>query len=153
LFEYNSTKQIVIITRHWNILTDEQLVTLGKYNIVINTSVSAMDNPNLIEKSLSQYERLKPHCKSVLRVVTADFNEANTIGAQMAEVQRKLLKNQYVIDTVFRPSSKNRLVVDGIINVKKMAFMNSTALISKYHKKAFVGKCSSCIELCGLNVK
>jgi hypothetical protein len=153
LFEYNSCKRIVIITRHWNVLTDKQLIEICKYNIVINTSVSALDNEYLIKKSLQQYERLKPFCKSVLRVVTADFNEEHEQGFKMAEMQRKLIKNQYVIDTVFRPSSKNKFVVNGIINVKKMAFMNSTQLISKYNKKAYVGKCESCLEMCGLNLK
>lgn len=152
LFGYQSKKQIVIITRHWNTLTDAQLILLKQYNIVINTSVSAMDSERLINHSIEQYDRLKPFCKSVLRVVTADFNEHNEQGKIMAETQRKLLKNEFVIDTVFRPSSKNKFVTDGIINVKRMAFLNSKALISKYNKKAFVGKCENCLEMCGLNL-
>ena len=153
LFDISSKKQIVIITRHWNRLTDLQLIELSKYNICINTSVSALDNADLINNSLNEYERLKPFCKSVLRVITADFNEDNENGKAMAEIQRKLLGNKYVIDTVFRSSSKNKFITDGVINVKKMAFMNSTQLISKFNKKAFVGKCENCLEMCGLNLK
>lgn len=152
LFDISSTKQIVIITRHWKQLTDSQLVELSKYNVCINTSISALDNEKLIKVALTEYERLKPYCKSILRVVSCDFNELNPIGKQMAETQRKLFKNEDVIDTVFRPSKKNSLVVDGIINVKKMGFMKSKALVSKFNKKAFLGKCSSCLEMCGLNV-
>ena len=152
LFELKSKKQIVIITRHWNVLTDDQLSVIANYNICINTSVSALDPVYLIEKSLQQYNRLKPFCKSILRVVTADFNEQKSTGKQMAETQRKLLKEVGVIDTVFRPSSKNRFITDGIINVKKMAFMKSTALVSKYNKKTFLGKCENCLEMCGLNI-
>ena len=152
LFDAASKKQIVIITRHWNVMTDLQLLQLSKYNICVNTSVSAMDDNTLIEKSISQYERLKPHCKSILRVVTADFNEENEAGKLMAEIQRKLLKHTGVIDTVFRPSSKNTLVTDGVIKVKKMAFMKSIALVSKFNKKTFLGKCENCLEMCGLNI-
>jgi hypothetical protein len=151
LFDVSSKKQIVIITRHWNELTNLQLETLSKFNLCINTSVSALDDDLMIEKSITQYQRLKPYCKSVLRVVTADFNEENEIGKTMAEKQRKLLKNEFIIDTVFRPSKSNYFVTNNIIKVKKMAFMNSVQLISKYNKKTFVGKCSSCLEMCGLN--
>lgn len=151
LFDISSTKQIVIITRHWNKLTDIQLKEISKYNICINTSVSALDSEKLINNSLNEYERLKPYCKSVLRVVTCDFNEDNEIGKQMAETQRKLLKNKGFIDTVFRPSSKNDFVIKGVIKTKKMSFMKSKVLISKFNKKTFVGKCENCLEMCGLN--
>lgn len=153
LFDISSKKQIVIITRHWNTLTNNQLKEISKYNICINTSVSALDNKRLIKKSLNEYNRLKYFCKSVLRIVSCDFNEDNLIGKEMAEIQRNLFKNELTIDTVFRPSSKNEFVLNGIINVKKMQFMNSKALISKFNKKTFVGKCKNCLEMCGLNVK
>jgi len=152
LFDISSTKQIVIITRHWNILTDFQLNELLKYNICINTSVSALDNDLLINKSLKEYNRLKPYCKSVLRIVSCDFNEDNETGKRMAEIQRKLFKNELTIDTVFRPSKNNLFVKDGIINVKKMSFMKSKQLISKMNKKAFIGKCENCLDMCGLNI-
>jgi hypothetical protein len=152
LFELKSKKQIVIITRHWNVLNDSQLQEIAKYNICINTSVSALDSIELIEKSLHQYNRIKPFCKSILRVVTADFNENNDTGKKLAEIQRRLLKEVGVIDTVFRPSAKNKFVTDGIINVKKMSFMKSTALVSKYNKKTFLGKCENCLEMCGVNL-
>ena len=152
LFDISSKKQIVIITRHWKILTDLQLKEIEKYNICINTSVSALDSQVLIDNSIKEYERIKPYCKSILRVVTCDFNENNEIGKQMAETQRKLLKNKGYIDTVFRPSKKNKFVIDGIINVKKMGFMKSKALVSKFNKKAFLGKCENCLEMCGINL-
>lgn len=152
LFDISSTKQIVIITRHWKRLTDLQLLELKKYNICINTSISALDSKELIDNSLKEYYRLKPYCKSVLRVITADFNKDNNIGIELLEMQKKLLNNENVIDTVFRPSSKNEFILKGIINVKKMAFMKSKALVSKYNKKAFLGKCENCLEMCGLTI-
>lgn len=153
LFDISSTKQIVIITRHWNILTNDQLNEIKKYNICINTSVSALDSDKLINVALEQYERLKIYCKSVLRVVTADFNKSNLIGKIKHDKQNELLKNELVIDTVFRPSSKNQFLTSGIINAQKMSFMKSKQLISKFNKKAFVGKCKNCLDMCGLNIQ
>jgi hypothetical protein len=152
LFDISSKKQIVIITRHWKELTNNQLNELLKYNICINTSVSALDNDYLINKSLNQYNRLKPFCKSVLRIVSCDFNENNEIGKQKAEIQRKLFNNELTIDTVFRPSKNNPFVINNIINTKRMSFMKSKALISKFNKKAFIGKCENCLEMCGINI-
>jgi hypothetical protein len=152
LFDISSKKQIVIITRHWKQLTDLQLNEIKKYNICINTSVSALDNKYLIDNSLKEYNRLKPYCKSILRVITCDFNKENNTGLQMSKIQNELLKNENIIDTVFRPSSKNEFVLNGIINVKKMAFMKSKALVSKFNKKAFLGKCENCLEMCGLTI-
>ena len=152
LFDISSKKQIVIITRHWNILSDIQLNEIAKYNICINTSVSALDNEKLINNSLTQYNRLKPYCKSILRVVSCDFNELNDIGKQMAETQRKLFKNNGIIDTVFRPSKNNDFVKNNIINVKKAKFMKSKSLVSKFNKKTYLGKCNTCKEMCGLNI-
>jgi hypothetical protein len=152
LFDISSKKQIVIITRHWKQLNDDQLQKIKKYNICINTSVSALDNDYLIKNSIDQYNKLKKYCKSVLRVVTCDFNENNETGKAKAEIQRLLLKNENVIDTVFRPSKNNEFVKNEIIKVKKMAFMKSVLLVSKYNKKTFLGKCESCLEMCGINL-
>lgn len=152
LFDISSTKQIVIITRHWHKLTDSQLKDISKYNICINTSVSALDNDVLLSECLNEYNRLKPYCKSILRVVTCDFNEENTSGKEMAKTQKRLLHNAGVIDTVFRPSKSNRFVTEGIIKVKKMSFMKTKSLVSKFNKKTFLGKCENCLEMCGLNL-
>lgn len=153
LFDISSSKQIVIITRHWNKLTDEQLNEISKFNICINTSISAMDNKDILDSCLFEYNRLKKYCKSILRVVTCDFNLDNEIGIKMNNIQLELLKNKGVIDTVFRPSSKNEFVLNKIINVKKMSFMKTKSLVSKYNKKTFLGKCENCLEMCGLNIK
>ncbi len=151
LFDISSTKQIVIITRHWKKLTNLQLLEIKKYNICINTSVSALDSEKLISNSLTEYERIKPYCKSILRVITCDFNKENKTGLKMYEIQKQLLKNKGFIDTVFRPSLNNKFVIDNIINVKKMGFMKTKTLVSKFNKKAFLGKCENCLEMCGLN--
>jgi len=152
LFDLSSKKEIVIITRHWQKLTDNQLNEISKYNICINTSVSALDNERLINNSINEYKRLKPYCKSILRIVSCDFNENSVEGKKMSEIQRKLFKNENIIDTVFRPSKSNPFVTSGVINISKMAFMKKKALVSKYNKKTFLGKCENCLEMCGLNI-
>jgi hypothetical protein len=152
LFNYDSKKQIVIITRHWNKLTESQLNKIKTFNICVNTSVSALDNETLRNECLQQYERLKPFCKSVLRVITCDFNLNNNKGFELSLIQNDLLNNDFVIDTVFRPSKSNEFVVNNIINTSKMAFMRSITLVSKFNKKAYLGKCGTCLEMCGLNL-
>jgi cytochrome c553 len=142
-------KEIVIVTKHWTKLTDGQLQFLNTINVCINTSVSALDKPDQLSENLNQYNRIKPYCKSVLRIVSCDFNLKNETGNRLAEIQRQLFKNEDTIDTVFRPSKKNPLVADRIINVKTGNFNGHKALISKFNKKTFMGKCANCHEMCG----
>ena len=146
-------RQIVIITRHWHALTDEQLAYFGTINVVVNTSVSALDKPHVREHCVAQYNRLKPWCKSILRVVSCDFNLDNDRGHEMAKVQAELFRNDATLDTVFRPGKKNPLVLDGVINVARSKFMDGMALASKHNPSTYLGKCSTCHEMCGLNIK
>jgi hypothetical protein len=148
----NVNKQIVIITRHWSILTDKQLERLKPLRVCINTSVSALDSIEERERSIEQYLRLKTYCKSVLRVISCSFNTDNPIGKYLASVQDDLFSNESTIDTVFRPSSNNHFVTSGIINVKKEVFNGSSQLASKANRKTYMGKCGNCIEMCGVNV-
>ena len=145
-------KQIVIITRHWTALTDEQLAYFGTINVCVNTSVSALDKPEVREHCLAQYERMKPWCKSILRVVSCSFNIDNERGHKMAKVQAELFRNDATLDTVFRPNKRNPLVVYGVVNVAKVKFMSSTVLASKLNPSTYLGKCSTCHEMCGVNV-
>lgn len=146
-------KQIVVITKHWTLLSDEQLDYFGKINICINTSVSALDKPELLKKSVEQYNRIKKYCKSVLRIVSCDFNINNEIGRKLSLIQNELFKNESTLDTVFRPSLSNKFITDKIINITTGKFIdNKKTIISKYNKGAYLGKCSTCHEMCGLNI-
>lgn len=145
-------KQIVIITKHWTNLTTEQLEYLGTINVCVNTSVSALDKPHLIENGVTQYELLKRYCKSILRVVSADFNLHNPTGHELAKRQVELFKHENTLDTVLRVNKRNPLVKDGIINVKTVDFLGKKALVSKYRPSTYFGKCSTCHEMCGLNI-
>lgn len=146
-------KEIVVITKHWTILTDQQLQYLSTINICINTSVSALDKPHLRENCILQYKRIKHYCKSILRIVSADFNLNNEVGHQLAKVQSNLFKNEDTLDTVLRVNKRNELVRSGIINVTESTFLGKKALISKLNRSTYFGKCSTCHEMCGVNIK
>lgn len=148
-----ANKEIIIITRHWKLLSDEQLLFLSSLNICINTSVSALDSSEMINKSLKQYERIKPYCKSVLRIISCDFNENMLEGKQRAEIQRNLFKHKETLDTVFRPGKENKFVAENIINTGTGTFNGSKQLMSKYSKKTFTGSCNNCFQMCGVNIK
>lgn len=144
--------EIVIITRHWTLLSDAQLQQLRRINICINTSVSALDSDEARRKSMSQYERIKPFCKSVLRIVSCNFNLENEIGRKLARIQDELFENDATLDTVFRPSKSNHFVTDGIIKIKEEIFNGRKCIASKRNKKTYMGKCHTCQEMCGVNV-
>lgn len=146
-------KEIVIITKHWTTLSDDDLKYLSTINVCINTSVSALDRADLLQKSLEQYERIKPFCKSILRVVSCDFNIENETGKILAGIQDGLFEREAVLDTVFRPSKSNPLVASGVINIKEALFMGKKTIVSRRSRKTYLGKCSKCHEMCGEKMK
>tara|TARA_R110002020_G_scaffold475769_1_gene712227 strand:- start:42 stop:845 length:804 start_codon:yes stop_codon:yes gene_type:complete len=145
-------KEIVIITKHWTNLTLHQLVRLKKLRVCVNTSVSALDDPDILENSLKQHDRLKGISRAILRVVSCDFNLENTEGAEYDRIQRVLFSYENVLDTVFRPSKKNRLVTEGVINTREKRFLKVKQLVSKVNKRTYLGKCENCAEMCGVNM-
>lgn len=145
-------KEIVIITRHWNILTDDQLRWLSELNLCINTSISALDDQATLDSCLWQYRRIETWCKSVLRIISCDFNLGHPEGRRMAEVQDRLFNEPSVIDTVFRPSKNNPLVASGIINVTQEKFNGKRTIASKRNPRTYMGKCACCPDQCGVSV-
>ncbi len=104
-------KPIVIITKHWQSLTEHNLKQLEKYNICINTSISSLDDNSLIKYRLYQYNRIKNYCKSVLRIVSCNFNLNNLTGLIYNDKQDMLFNNKNIIDNVLRVSLNNQLVM------------------------------------------
>ena len=145
-------KVIVIITKHWNNLTNSQLNKLSKFDICINTSISALDTKTLLNNRLSQYNILKKYCKSVLRIVSCDFNLNNKTGRNLNIIQEKLFNNENVLDTILRIDQKNEYVLNGIINIKSVKFLGKQCYASIYNKNTYFGKCSKCSEMCGINL-
>lgn len=147
-------KPIVIITKHWKNIPDAFLKELAGLKICINTSVSALDTPKEMEHRLAQFERLKPFCNSILRVVSCDFNREHSDGLDRALAQEELFKigGAACLDTVFRPSPDNPFVVKNIIKTQKVQFLRKMVLSSVYNKKTYFGRCETCPEMCGANI-
>jgi hypothetical protein len=145
----NCNKEIVIITKHWVNLTQQQIEFFSSVNVCFNTSVSALDKPERLQNSIEQHSRIKPFCKSILRAVSCNFNLENKEGKRLAKIQDNIFKHGNILDTVFRPNKNNRLVTDGIINVSNGVFNSNKQLMSKFNRKTYTGKCSSCKEMCG----
>lgn len=148
----NCGKEIVIITRHWNELTCAQLKYFSQINVTINTSISALDDTETYKRCFYWYNRLKRHCKSVLRVVTCDFNTENRIGFDLKKAQDVLLRNDHVIDNILRVNPRNKLISSGIINAERSMFLGKPTLVSRFNKNTYFNKCSTCHEQCGVNV-
>jgi hypothetical protein len=145
-------KSIVIITKHWRVIPQALLDDIRLLDICINTSISAMDTKAERIYRLGQYERLKPYCNSVLRVVTCDFNEDYEEGERLARIQMELLRNNKVIDTVFRPGPNSLLVENRIIKTERKIFLRKKSIVSINNKNAYLGYCESCPDMCGLDL-
>lgn len=143
-------KEIVIITKHWENIPSNLINRLLDYNVCINTSVSALDDDELLINGLKQYKRLKNWCNSVLRVVSCDFNLENVEGLRLSKIQENIFSKYNPLDTVFRVSKNNDLVKSGIINISETKFLGKKCNVSKYNRKAYFGNCENCIEKCGL---
>lgn len=141
-------KPIVIITKHWNTVPEEMLPRIS--SLCINTSISALDDEEQIEHRLEQFNRLKPFCRSVLRIVSCDFNRYNANGFDRAIVQDELFKIRPNIDTVFRHGPRNFFVVNGIVKTCKVDFLKSRVSASVYRNGAYLGRCEQCPDMCGV---
>jgi hypothetical protein len=145
-------KPIVIITKHWKCAPDSVKNILSECNVCINTSVSALDTTEQIEHRLRQYFYFKRFCKSVLRIVSCEFNTDNEEGERLNTIQNYLFRigGNDIIETVFRPSKKNKLVQEGVIKTEKVQFLGSKVLASLRDKNQFMGYCSECPDMCGV---
>jgi hypothetical protein len=143
-------KNIVVVTKHWNELSEIQLKRLN--GITLNTSVSALDTYDNIKKRVFWYNRLKVYCNSVLRVNTAKFNTNNENGKMYNKIQNELLRNDKVIDNVLRFPKSHKLVKDETIIVNKEKFLDDNVNVSRNDSNSFLGYCESCPDKCGINL-
>ena len=134
---------IVIITKHWNELNEKQLPKLK--GIVINTSISALDNEIHRDKMLFWYNKLKPYCRSILRVNTADFNDLT-----LKNIQEDLLNNENIIDNILRFPKNHILVKNNILNVTKYKYLKSFVYASRHNQNTYFGFCNNCLDKCGI---
>lgn len=141
-------KNIVIITKHRTILSDEQL---KRFNwVCINTSISALDTDEQINHRLEQYNRLKPYCNSVLRVNTVEFR--NSLFEEKKQLQEELLRNDKVIDNILRMPNDCRFVEWWLVRVDKYKYLDVEINASKYNKNTHFGFCKDCKEQCWIGL-
>ena len=111
----------------------------------------ALDYSDTLENALEQYERIKPYCKSVLRVVSCEFNLENNEAKKLNDIQEKLISVEGYIDTVLRISKSNELVSGDLVKINDLKFLGKKITASKRNRATYFGKCASCKEMCGLN--
>lgn len=146
-------KKIVIITKHWETIPGYLLDKISSLGLIVNTSVSALDDDYLIDHRLSQYEKLKNVCNSVLRVVSCDFNINNMSGLICDSIQIDLLNHANIIDTALRIGKNHYLHTEGIVNIETVNFMSKNTTVSLGNKKNHLGYCESCYDKCGTGIK
>lgn len=142
----------VIVTKHWHRASDLVLASLIGHGVCINTSISALDGPDLVAHRLSEYRRYRDMGgNSVLRVVTADFNRDTEAGAVYGEVQDRLVSEPRYIDTPLRvPGKAYPLLAQGVIRAEMVEDLNGKALTSLWKPDVYMGWCEGCPDRCGL---
>jgi len=144
-------KDIVIITKHWVPMPCSLYSRVKKLGLIINTSISALDG-GLLDYRLKEYEKMKHISKSVLRVVTCDFNDNNTNGLYLKNIQDKIFNSYNFLDTAFRLPDDHYLVKNRVVHIEKVKFLKHSVYASVYNKDVYLGYCKSCPEMCGINM-
>jgi hypothetical protein len=150
--EIYGAKPIIIVTKHWIPMTDTQMAGLGDIDVILNTSISPLDTAYERQARLTEYERYKEYGKSVLRIVSCDFNLENPTGRELSAIQDELFTNTRIIDNPLRLTKTYPLYKDGIIKAELCNNMDKVSLISLHNKSTYLGCCQDCPELCGINL-
>jgi hypothetical protein len=141
----------VVVTKHWMVATETQLVRLVACGTVLHTSVSALDTPAELahrERQIAQYAALGG--VSVARIVSCDFNTDNPEGAAMAAVQARLFTLTPTLDNPLRVPRTHDLVRRDIIRVQRVRDLQTLRSISRANPDTYLGHCSACPDKCGL---
>lgn len=143
----------VIVTKHWRVSSDEQLVRLVACGAVLNTSVSALDTPAELAHRLRQIARYADlGGVSVARIVSADFDTSSDDGRSMAEVQARLFRLTPHIDNPLRIPRTHDLVQRGVVRVHLVRDLATERTISLAPDSGtYTGPCGPCPDKCGLS--
>jgi hypothetical protein len=147
-------KHPVIITKHWQTLSDKQLARLAAVGAVINTSVSALDTEQELRHRLRQIERLAAAgIKSVARVVTCNFG-ATDWAIERAAVQARLLELSPMIDNPLRIPASDQRVIDGHLIVDRIAeAVGGGKSVSLHKPDVYLSTCVGCPDQCGAHME
>lgn len=142
----------VVVTKHWVEIPEYLLTKFRQVGAVFNTSISALDTKQEIEYRLHQFKRLKYFgIKSILRIVSCEFGNTK-IGIKLSKIQDELFKHKPIIDNPLRIPKGDKRVCSGDIIVKLVENINTKASISIFNKDAYIGKCYTCPDQCGLTL-
>jgi hypothetical protein len=141
----------VIITKHWKVLSDDNMARLAAVSAVVNTSVSGMDTDAELKHRLRQMERLNASgVRSVARVVTCEYGDSEW-AIKAKATQDYLLTLAPVIDNPLRVSRTNPRVVSGDIKTRTVAdAIGGGKLLSLHDTGVYLGACASCPDQCGV---
>lgn len=144
-------KTAVIVTKHWTILSDDNISRLRELDVIVNTSTSALDTEAQTKHRVGQYERLK-RCgiRSVNRVVTCRFGDTEW-GREAKRRQDYLLTLGPIIDTPLRVSPDNPRVLGGdLLTERRPEAIGGGTLLSLHDDSVFLGHCGDCPDQCGV---
>jgi hypothetical protein len=153
-FRYEYTKKTaVIITKHWQPLTDGQLLEFARIGVVFNTSTSGMDTEDEINHRVKQIKRLKESgIRSICRVVTCDYGSSEWSRA-CKEKQEYLMSLLPVIDTPLRACKSNPRVLNrDIFITRKHESIGGGKYVSLNNKNTYLGTCKDCPDQCGIDL-
>jgi hypothetical protein len=150
---WHTRKIPVIVTKHWEVLSDEQVEKLRRLRAVVNTSVSGMDADNELKRRLGQRDRLiSAGVKSVCRVVTCDYGRSEW-ARTCKEKQDYLLSLKPIIDNPLRARKSNPRVVNGdIVLIRKNESVGGWGrFLSINDPCVYLGTCRNCPDQCGVS--
>lgn len=144
-------KTPVIITKHWETLTDKQVDDLRWLGAVVNTSMSGLDTDAEFEHRINQLIRLRDSgIRSVCRVVTCKYGDSEW-AKSCNDRQEFLLSLEPIIDNPLRASKNNPHVLNGDILVEQRTeSIGGGKVVSLHSSNAFLGHCKQCPDQCGI---
>jgi hypothetical protein len=145
-------KTPVIITKHWNILTEKQIEDLRWLKVTINTSISGLDTDAEILFRVGQLTLLRANgIRSICRVITCDYGKSEW-GRSCQEKQDYLLSLEPVIDNPLRVRLSNPHVLNGdILVTHRDDSVGGGKVVSLHSRMIHLGNCGQCPDQCGID--
>ena len=144
-------KTAVVVTKHWKVLSDDNLSQLLELDVVIHTSTSGLDTEAQTRHRVGQYERLRHYgIRSVNRVVTCAYGDSDW-AQDCQRRQDYLLSLGPVIDTPLRLRPTNPLAVSGeLLTTRCAESVGGGTLLSLHDPDVYLGTCGDCPDQCGV---
>jgi hypothetical protein len=144
-------KTAVVVTKHWETLSDDLVAQLVELDVVVHTSTSGLDTEAQIRHRVAQHRRLSRYgIKSIIRLVTCQYGETDW-GHVHQRKQDFLLSLGPVIDTPLRVQSANPRVESGdLITTRRVDALGGGTLLSLHDPDVFLGNCADCPDQCGV---